>query len=639
MTDSLLVMDLTGANPDYKVELDLFRVTKAGQKITFREPVFGASIVIVNQASQSTSYVRPTDWTWEAEDIDETALAKAQVSDSTFTSTLVKSITWKGVVSAAFTISMTYQKLYPVESRFRVGADGTVNLTPGLVYDVVQRLNNLELVLSGGSLSVVPTEINPRLLPLDIKKATPATNVIEDEIHRVDVFNNVSLIQPLHGAFFRDSVTVTDVGSEETLTEGTDWVVRGLHRGFMRETPNTSGVYTLIHVIREMVGDLKITYHAVGGDVSIDSVREITTTVNDISSFLGQRSYLTATGLVRTAPFISLNQTLQRLEAQVRNLATSGAASYADATHGTSVRRSLTTRDTALHWWNIAELYQVDGATDIFTADRLRFRLQVPDFKLMADVNLAVDLGLSYNRFQISIDNVVHDLGYELFSDTATANANTISYPQFRVIWNRDPDTGNDVTGAYLQLGLNLPGTTGIVSIEDRSGTESAWKLVPAANTQPEEHADTAVTLPDGSSTWTAGDTNSLSEIRMMPTLRPYLFWEGSSALSTWDYDNTVAARVPGTFRIEDVRAVDLVIRDGATTQAYVIRVPMISLAANIATGRAEPSRGSASTSDELRVTLRRSGGAISFTMGPASGNTLTGGTSGDLVKYVLAHV
>lgn len=635
---TLLVTDLTGANPDYRVEMDLFRITKADQKITFREPVFGASITIVDQASPPNSYGRPAEWTWEPEDIDETAIAKAQVADQSFTETLVRAITWKGTVSSAFTIALTYQKLYPVESRFRIGAGGTVNLTPGLVYDMVDRINNLELVLSGGSLSVVPTEINPRLLPLDIQKEATDTNVVTGEVHRIDVFSNVALIQPLHGAFFRDSLTIIDPVDGNHLQEGVDWTVRGLHRGFMRETRNASGIYTLIHVTREMVGDLEISYHAVGGDVSVDSVREITTTLNDISSFLGQRSYLTASGLVRAAPFISLNQTLQRLEAQVRNLSTTGGASYADATHGTSVRRTLTTRDTALHWWSIAELFKVDGATEIFTADRLRFRIQIPTFQLMADVNVAVDLGLDYNNFVLSVDNAVQNLGYELFSDTATANANTICYPQFRVIWNRDGTTGADDTGAYLQMGLNLPGTTAIVSIEDRSGVESTWKLVPAAS-QPEDHADTAVTLPDGTSTWTPGAAGSHVETRMMPSRTPYLVWQGSSALNTWDHDNAQATRLPAHFRIEDIRLIEVVVQSGATTYVYPIRVPMLSQDVNIVTGRAEPSRTGTTVTDDLRVTLGRAANAISLYIGPESGNVLASSISGHLVKYVLAHV
>jgi len=491
----------------------------------------------------------------------------------------------------------------------------------------------LESLVGGGSSQVVPGPIAPTLLAFDQNKTNP-DNLVEDQEYVVDVFSHKNLIQPVQGAFFRDSVVVTIVDTEEVLVEGVDYVIQGCNTALTRQTQNPSGVFHFVRITREMAATVAVTYHAVGGVVSPDVMADIVGQMNSITGYLTDRAFLTGPSLQSSLLYQGLLNRMTTLEDRMRSLATSGSPNYGDSTNGITRVRALAALDTQMHWYTIAKLYQVDGSDDIFRADRARFRLHLVAAKLLADVLVGVDLTLPRDKFSLSVVNVVQNTGYELFGGESDA-ASGIVMPQFRIIWNEDE--GVSTAGVLLQIGLTLPGLTDTLAIEDYSGIESAWIFVPSTGS-PEAPSDDTITLPDESGIWDSEDGDSYQIVRTMPTAKPYRVWEGSVALSSLDLDAEITHLLPAHFRAEDITEIQLVVTD-ADDAPYVIKVPMVSSAANTASGRAGLN-GTEGGANDLQINFVDNAGTAELYVGPASGAVWSAEALDDhLVKYILAKV
>lgn len=239
----------------------------------------------------------------------------------------------------------------------------------------------------------------------------------------------------------------------------------------------------------------------------------------------------------------------------------SGTPSYGEKTTGSSRIYKITSPDNNLHWWNLATLYKVDGSEDIITADRMHFRVAMMQSKFMMDVYVAFNLNNpDGNKLTVSVVSENYPRGYVPFVDYSEVDV--IIRPQFRVIWNKSDSV---LSGAVLQIGMELKNIiTETIGIEDFSGEESCWTLVPSVVTAIPGQ-DSAVELPglsvagDLQFIWDTDNPNSAQESILAPFSRGHLVWAGVQTLNrpgghqTFDLDHFLDSVVDHT-RITKVR-------------------------------------------------------------------------------------
>ena len=566
---SYFIPDYTGEAPDHKINNDNYTLFKVGQKIIFPNgPVFLKNIKVKNASDVSIVYKNGTVWEATESDHDQTAMAKAISANSAFVDILVTSITIKSLEgNSRLNVLMDYQKLYPVAYKSSVGENGSVDLNPELLISMLERMSNLEASLgTSASKFISPTPVVIKLLKFDIH-GTLSDNLIKDEIHLINTFTKYTLIRPSHGAFFKDSVTVKIKDTDVALVKNVDYTIVGVNRTHTKQTNNVSGVYNFIHILKEISDKVAINYHAVGGETTTVEMREIVDNLNNVNNYLGAKSFLTTESLANSNPLLFVKNNLTKLEERVRTLIIDKAPTYNDSTANDSYRRNLTSTDGKHHWYTIASLYKVDGSDDIFTSDRITFRIKLITSGLMADITVAFD-SVTKNMV-ITSDNVLQKLGYELFGSTTTVPA---QMPQFRVIWNKQATT--EYSGALLQLGIShLGALSDVMGIEDRSGLASTWILDGTAG--PVTPADDTVILPDKMSTWVSTSSTSFKVDAMMPIKERYCAIDGSFIMSSLDKNVAKQTLLSDEFNIASIKNIQLIFQHG--NNYYPVIVNMLS--------------------------------------------------------------
>lgn len=627
--------DLSGSLLAYKVTNDPFTLFQQGQPIEFKNsPIFADTLEVSLLSAPDVLLINGVDWEITSDDIDYTAMSRMKNEDAAFNRQLIKSITIIRSIAEPQNVLMSYQRLYPVTFQSDIGNDGSVELSPQLILEMQGEINSLKSMIAGGITGIAtPGTITPKLLPVDIHREN-AGNIITGEVQSVDVFSGISVIRPAQGSFFADSVSVRREGTDTDLIKGTDYQIFGLNVAKTKATNDTGGIYDFILISYEYAGNIEVTYHAVGGDVTVADMTVVVSELNNISEYLGQKAFLTPQSLAATPDLQNLNNRLELMEARVRILSQSGNPNYGDSTNGAVVKRTVNAVDVQHHWYNIAKLYKVDGSDDIYTTDRARFRIRLVGAKLMADVEVGVDLTLTRNPFVVTTANVVQDLGYTLFGD---ASANPVTMPQFRVIYN---DAGSLTSGVYLQMGMALPSLSDVIAIEDTSGIESAWLLLINSDdvANPQSPNDDTVTLPDGASIWDSVNADSKALVTTMPTPHAYRAWDGAMAITTFDTggtDTELSNLLPGAFRIEDVQALELIFTETVTGEIFRVQAPLSGDTNDLRTGQAvlfNGARGSV-----LNVKLTRDGTGLHLLVGERK-IIGTGSDTFDL-NYVLVRV
>ena len=561
--------DLTGSLPDYAVTADIYTVFTNYQRIDFGTSVFLNSLSIHILGAGSPAFVYNTDWTIvDTIDIDYTEMSRMKNIDPTFNASLIKSIIVISPTTLPYKITCAYQQLYPVPSSIAVSQNGAVELTPDLITDILNKVSNLQLVLSGVPSTVATSTANPKLLAVDVNE-TNSANLISGEIQTVNVFQNQNVIRPTCGSFFPDSVILTSPGSSTPWVEGTDYVFFGADLPKIKMTTNTSGVYNFILVLKQYAGNVNLTYHAFGGDVTLYDMNALYTELYNITNYLGNSNFLTASSFGSNPVVLGLINRIATLESEMRNLINSGSPNYSDATgNGTSIVTKIRSVDENLHWWTIASLYQVAGSSAVVVADRMYFRIQLLNANLAADVYVNVNLNLE-NPYTIDSISVNQDLGYVPFTSYGT---DLVVTPQFRIIYN----TGEaNASGILLQVGLRLASLTETISIQDLSGSESAWILASGSSVAilPQ---DGMVTMPNTAQTWDPTYGYSQQITHLMPNKTGYLAWGGAQALSGMSTGGTtLTALIDKYFVLSDITKIRLEFTEGDTTHLFTLDIPV----------------------------------------------------------------
>jgi hypothetical protein len=254
-----------------------------------------------------------------------------------------------------------------------------------------------------------------------------------------------------------------------------------------------------------MVGDIKVSYRACGGVPDIISSRDMKDTIANIENYIVDTTFVTS-GTMSNVPIITtvLNK-IQQMENDMRLLLQNGLPSYGDVSTGTAVLKKLIAIDTNIHWWSIATLYRVEGSETDIIADVLKFRIKSLYADMMFECSVAVNTETSAsNRMVVRCAN--ENISDSLFE---------VSVPMLRLI---EVTSGSGYSGVVLQLGMKLG--AGIlqetVDIEDMSGKESCWKMVPfvANSINPE---DDNILMPDEVSTFVSGSNGHLVDSVVVP--------------------------------------------------------------------------------------------------------------------------
>lgn len=525
-----LTPDLTGVNELYKVTNDIRMVVAAEQKINFPFTVFADSITVTLLGTINTTLLKGADWTVTSSDLDYEAMGAMKLKSSEFSATLVKSITIIKPYVADYKINLGYQQLYPVHSKIALYPDQQVlQFTPDLLRYMLELLQRHENLLAPVKDVHSAVNQNPILLELDTHKQRPE-NFISEEVHQVNVPSGIHTIHPIGGAYFKDSLVVINANNDNTLIENDDYVVYGLDHHKTAQTSNTSGVYKYVLFLKPFVGSVKISYHAFGGDPTIEDIRALDETDNNILQYLADAQLLTAETVSGAPALVLIRQKLTELEASMRSLASTGRPSYGDVTHGGCLTKRIAAIDTDLHWWTIAALYQVDGSSEVFLSDTMKIRIQTLQTKFAFDAIVNVNLLHPTNKMDVKCLSATYPKGYIPFTDYTEME--NIIRPQFRIIWNENVTQGS---GILLQIGLRLKTVAEeTIAVEDWSGAQSCWRLInsPTEAILPE---DTILTLPNTDHVWDLLNPDSRQVTQLIPFPDGHIVWAGSEALNRPD--------------------------------------------------------------------------------------------------------
>lgn len=530
---SYQIPDLTGTNPSYYVGNAKYRVVAPNQKIELHDAVYADSLVISLEGTTITSsgFAKDLDWTINETDIDYTLMGQLQRLDSDFDKIVVKSITVVRPFSIPYNLNFAYQKVYPSEIAYiRNNPTKNVNFTPDVLGYMLGSLANLEMATAPIKDVTAATTKKPLLLEPDPDMQRPE-NFIAEESWNVDVPNSVSMIHPIAGAYFRNSLTVAysnilDVhGEKQKLVEGTDYIVTGLDYWKTKHTSNPSGVYSFIVITTAYVGELTISYHAYGGEATVYDVRALAETCASFYKYVTDAQLLTESTLGATGPFMGLVDRVTTLETTMRRLATEGRPTYAEDQR--SLLKRIQSPDTEFHWWTIGELYKVAGSDTVFTSEIAHIQIQTLYTKFLIDAFISIDLTNDYAKFRVDTTTALGPMGYIPYKDDSELES--VIRPQFRIVWNANT---RESSGIYLQLGMRLKTVANeTVAVADLSGVESCFKLskeIPDY-TLPE---DDTLLLPSGNHLWDSMNPDSRQNSQLIPMKYGHVIWAGSTPMN-----------------------------------------------------------------------------------------------------------
>lgn len=524
-------MDLSGSNENYFEDNRIFKVFKLGQVIDFGVTVFANSIHVyyLSGGISDQELILNTDYEVTDELIADcdNDMSSCKLMDPNFNETLCHGIRMKQGVEygASYTIAVSYQRLYPSQIRTAYIHSEPLNVTPELMVEVIRSIEQLKVLthdVTDVSSLTTPGSI---LLEVDESKSNP-DNYITDEVHTVNVPNAKFVIHPKGGSFYYDSVTVKHPASGQTLVLGTDYFIEGMDESKTKATSHTAPVYNFILIVSQIVGDLEVSYHAYGGDPTLDNYRELLLNMNNVVKYLNEAKTVTEDTLGSTEVISSLCDRIAKLESNMRRL--QGLPSYGDITYGNSILMKLFSEQPGLHWYTIASLYTITGeSVSPCTADTFKFRFQSLHSHIQFTATVSVDLSnTDNNKFNVNVTAENYPRGFIPFEDYATVDQ--IIIPQLRIVWNES----TQASGIYLQLGFELKGMLEeTVSIEDLSGHESCWKLVEEKTTSTTPQ-DSDFLLPSGNHTWSELLSTSKEEQMMLPFRQGHLIWAGSKSLN-----------------------------------------------------------------------------------------------------------
>ena len=500
-------IDKSGVDLAYYTTVYNRVIFKSPQKLKFDKPVFHNDMLEVIDISGGvpTNLIEGTDWIVMPDDQHDDAIAYVKSIDSAFNGVLLKSITIIKPYNSDYKVQLKFNQLYSDNIDYaRINQYQELEVTPTLIGNMLEQVHYLQQMVLNSS-DVYSAQSSEVKVLDEVPTGDDDTNLIVDEAHDINTIDGIAYIRTIYGAFFKDSVVIKNGNSGDALELGTHYEILEADLAKTNNTNNPSGVFMTIKITFDFVGEILVSYRAYGGATDVISVRKLHDRVLGVENFLSGNSFVTPHTLSADPAMMSINDKIQHLEGMMRLLLQNGLPSYGDVSTGTAVLKKLISPDAMLHWWSIATLYRVDGSSSDITADVFKFRIKSLHSGIMFECSVAVNVNdNSDSRISVTCDN-----------DNIPANTLETITPKLRIL---EVKSGGQYSGVVLQLGMRLG--VGIlqetIDIEDMSGKESCWKVVPftADSVNPE---DTAVLMPDELTTYSYDTPNHLVDEAMIP--------------------------------------------------------------------------------------------------------------------------
>lgn len=507
------LIDLTGTDEDFKIVNFPAVIHTDNQVVLLKQPVYAASVVIgIIEGESIVTAVIGTDYEINSGNFDPDALSEAKLLDADFNYQLIKSVTMKRSVSenGEYRIVISAQAFkHPDRYTYDTDVEGPTP-TPALMADILEQLNLLMHITNPMSDLTATTLDGIKILEIDLS-GTATENLIENEIRNFDATQGRHLIRPNAGSFYRTGLEVRKNGV--LLVENTDYELEGFDLDRTKSSTSTSAVYNRILMLSGS-GDVTLKYQAFGGEITIDDVEALKTSMISIVRFLQDKKFLTEDTFGYSILFGQVVARIAKLEEFVRHARIGG-------TDGLSSLFRLQRLDDSVHYFTVATLYR-DRADAITEQDRAKFRITTLQSTLQVDVALNLDLRETNPITLTTINGMAQDY----VSDYTKLDTR---FPlAFRVVWvDATPHPG-----CVLQLAARLP--EGLaeeqVLIEDLSRSGSSWQLQ-ASTGIASTGEDDLIILPDESTVWNNADASAKSSVVPITPIDGVILWAGRQPL------------------------------------------------------------------------------------------------------------
>jgi hypothetical protein len=497
--------DLTGSDPTFLKTDVRFKVFEANQVLDFNEAVYPSSIIVtwLNAPGGPIALTQNTDWNFGSSDRDYKAMSEARLIDEDFNTVLIKSIRSLAIVSdPGRTYAVAYQrlKLSPIDENL-----GSVGPEPtrGLMKDMVEKIDFLMNVSNplGESTSISVDSV--KILDEDLTATNPDNNII-DEVHTVNVPAGRQIIRVAAGSFFAKDLVIKNAANV-TLTKGIDYELVGTNMGKTKVAQDPSGVWDYIFLLTSIVGDLRVSYRAFGGQVTQKDINNIRDVLADVVKLIHIGGYITAEALPSTLTIVSILQRMAELEDFV--------------SHYKAINHRFRPATTGKHWFTIAKLH-LDRWNRPLSQGHGHLTIVSGNFGWSYDFTIAMNFSRSDERVRIKVLSSLDKTNEFALGDYPNLADRNI--PEIRVIW-QGSILDTNFSGAIIQVGYNMEADV-VQDLGVRNVGGSVSDLFVFPNTAAIENVvDNNVALPNGE-TWTNED-----EVRLL--LAPeegYLAWAGS---------------------------------------------------------------------------------------------------------------
>lgn len=437
----------------------------------------------------------------------------------------------EGMTSEKITVSISSQRFY-LDLYEMNGFDGVgPSYTPGLGRYLLDKLQELEAQVTtnlANTFSVTDTAND--MLEEDLTGTLPA-NYVNDEAHEINVPTGIDTLMPARGSFYShdfkmyrysvrtgtvqmankkynlenqaifiysDTSTVGNSTSKITTTRrvylsesnydnyigmagsfidrakltllipGVDYELTNLNVAKTEKSESEYGVYDTIRMLKSMVGNVLITYHAFGGAVVFEDVYDMRQDILNTMKILSSKNLLTSDILDKQPVIKDLLNRLQLIE-QYHN-------------HFNRVEHAIYMGQKGFHWFDIAVLYNVPWDEAYTSTDEIgTFRVESMVRRWCYEFTISIDL-------KKRLLDMLRCKTLSTTDVTTTELKDYIIYARgrddlaIRVCWTGDGTS----SGVTLQLGWNFDNyeesTNGVdtdtLIVTNKSGMTSKWRLV-----------------------------------------------------------------------------------------------------------------------------------------------------------------
>lgn len=556
--------DLTGVDPDYKINDHRFMVFEAGQIIELNQPVFADSIEV--QAILPGGAVimpTPTDWDFTLESDDDMAMSEGKLVDENFgdpTERLVKSIQITRAFLGQYQIGVTYQKFRSslLDDAIREGVPAEYD--PNLLANLVQTVRYLQTVAGMGSAVVTGIGVVDHLH--EDRTGLDPTNAITGESFAVDVNAGTNILKPARGSFFGHDVVVR-LDNGTPLTPEADYIIMGADLPRTRMAEHPSGVFKYIYLIYPVVGEVTMDYHAYGGEITEMDFEELNAMVIKLAHQMAISSYVTTESLPDHEYIIDLNRRTTELEDWRR--AMDFTVPKYEFTTGLGVNE--------IRWYNVGHLYKkkIDDG-HIYFQGSMNIRLKFRSTEYISDGTVTIDMNHPNKKLDCKLTTSV---GHEdMFNVKNISDLPVV--PLLRIVAVNNPVVGqptNFDTGVMIQLGVH-GSIADDIHVEHHSSISSEIFLCEDTDPTPTVKND-IILMPDGIAVWDSSDSNAYSEYLALAPDDGALIWRGSRILSS---DYSINTQLRGMLRseyfTEDIfREIILIVHDRCNSRKNKLSV------------------------------------------------------------------